>query len=800
VAKLIPTIPVGISIQKALKDSRELQMLYETQASVKRLVDAASSVEGVARNVSTHAAGVVVAGEPLVEHVPLQRASKSDTALMAQYAMKPLEKIGLLKMDFLGLANLTMLQRAVEYVGTARGIKLDLSRLPPDDPLTFDKLSDGETHSVFQLEGSGMTRYTRELKPTNIRHLVALVSLYRPGPMAHLPTYIRRKEGREPVVYPDPSLEDLLEETYGIIVYQDQVLQIVQRVAGYSLGQADILRRAMGKKLPQEMKRERQNFLSGARKQGYSAEVANKLWEYIEPFAGYAFPKAHAACYALIAYQTAYLKANFPAEWMAAVLTTEADKTERVVSAIGECRRLGIKLLRPDINRSQSRFTVEVLGLASNVHRPASGREPGTETSDVETMFGIRYGLAAVKNVGSAAVESVIAERERGGLFRSLDDFCARVDLSASAGLNKRSLESLVKCGAMDDFGPRERVLAGLEQCISAGQQMQRAAGLGQTSLFDMMGSAEGDQPGLVTVLPEARAIGQRGRLAWEKESLGLFFSDHPFQEAAAWLAKRVTANSAQLGPDLANERIVVAGVVTALKRITTKRKELMAVATLEDLHGSAEVTVFPRTYATTEHLWQTDAVLLVAGKVDIREDRVQIICDSVEAFEVPDSPPPVEEARRPATDGRGPENIYHDEQGDAAGRNVGTVAAEEESGNGVSKATTNGDARLNSEVRFSSSDSPVSGRHQPPALVLSLTVTRTGNQPRDIHTLERLHALLPQDGPDAYEILLAAGSRSIRVSNPQARTRYSPQLEDELVTLLGPNSVQIRSPARDSQ
>ena len=455
-----------MTIDRSLDQVKELKQLYEGDPSVKRLLDKAKDVEGVARHASTHAAGVVISGDPLVHHSPLQRVGKSDTMVMTQYPQKALEQIGLLKMDFLGLANLTMLAKAVEYIRESRGVEIDLSDIPLDDPLTFDELSEGGTHSVFQLEGSGMTRYVKELKPQSIRHLAAMVALYRPGPMAHIPNYIARKDGRQAVEYPDPSLEDILEESYGIIVYQDQVLQIVQRVAGYSLGQADILRRAMGKKDPQVMRSERARFLEGSKERGYATETAEKLWEYIEPFAGYAFNKAHAFCYSFVAYQTAYLKANYPVEWMAAVLTTDVAKPEKIVSALGECRRIGIPILVPNINYSQVRFTVERV-----------------EQDEGEFDRGIRFGLAAVKNVGEGAVEAVVAERDKNGPFKSLDDFCGRVDLRT---VNKRVIEALVKCGAMDDFGPRERVLAGIDACMGAGQSRQKAASAGQVDMFSM--------------------------------------------------------------------------------------------------------------------------------------------------------------------------------------------------------------------------------------------------------------------------------------------------------------------------
>ena len=592
VAKLIPTIPVGMTIDRSMEQVKELKQLYDTDPSVQRLIDAAKSIEGVARHASTHAAGVVISGDPLVQHAPLQKVARSDTLVMTQYPQKALDAIGLLKMDFLGLANLTMLAKAVEYVQESRGIEVDLNNLPLDDANTFAKLSNGETHSIFQLEGSGMTRYVKELKPQSIRHLAAMVALYRPGPMAHIPNYIARKDGRQQVEYPDPSLEDILEESYGIIVYQDQVLQIVQRVAGYSLGQADILRRAMGKKDPEVMRNERGRFVEGAKARGYRVEIAEKLWEYIEPFAGYAFNKAHAFCYAFVAYQTAYLKANFPVEWMAAVLTTDVSKPEKIVSALGECSRLGVEILKPSINRSQIRFTVE---------RVAEKVEPGSD----EFEFGIRFGLAAIKNVGEGAVETIVAEREKNGPFTSLDDLCSRVDLRT---VNKRVLEALVKCGAMDDFGPRERVLAGLDACMTAGQKRQKAASTGQVDMFSMFGGDNDDSSGgpvMVTPLPNVPEVSRREWLAWEKEAIGVFLSDHPFRDAARWLSGPRYTTSAAIGPDLADVAVTIAGCVAAVRRITTRKGDTMAVATLEDLHGSVDVVGFPRTYQETAALWR---------------------------------------------------------------------------------------------------------------------------------------------------------------------------------------------------
>ncbi len=772
IAKLIPQIPVGMRIDQAIAQNRELAQLYESEPSVRRLIDAARSVEGVARHASTHAAGVVVAGDPLVHHVPLQRVAKNDSMLMTQYPQKSLEEIGLLKMDFLGLANLTMLEKAVRYVEETRGEKLELGKLPLDDPLTFEKLSNGETHSIFQLEGSGMTRYVRELKPTTVRHLAAMVALYRPGPMAHIPEYVARKEGRHPIEYPDPSLEELLEESYGIIVYQDQVLQIVQKVAGYTLGQADILRRAMGKKEPQVMRKERQRFLSGAKAQGYAKAVAERLWKYIEPFAGYAFNKAHAFCYAFIAYQTAYLKANYPVEWMAAVLTTDALKTDKVVSAIGECRRMGISLLRPDLNRSQARFTVErVLG--------ERGREEGEGEGNPDPLplspspfpqsLGIRYGLAAVKNVGEGAVESLIVERERGGPFRTLEEFCGRVDLRT---INKRVIESLIKCGAMDDFGPRERVLAAIDNCMAIGLKRQKAAGVGQTSMFDTSGGA--DESAVPTALPMAPPVGQRERLGWEKETLGLFLSDHPFQEAARWLADRVTADSSQLSPDPegVGEPLTLAGVVSSIRRITTRRGETMVVAQLEDLHGSFDVVAFPRTYQQTAELWREDAVLIIQGKLDTRDERLQVIADSVEDWAPPEGAAP------PAADTSEP-RIPTAPAGDVAWAPVASNGNGHRSGNGL---------RNGSGMRHGN------GERSPETPVrLRLVVTRTDDAETDERTLRSLRELLNwEDGQSPFEVIVALPKGRWRVSAPDCTTRFDAELERRLRALLGDEQVVV--------
>jgi DNA polymerase III subunit alpha len=763
VTKMIPQIPVGLKIDDALRMNREFSQLYDTDPRVKVLVDRAKSIEGVTRHASTHAAGVVVSRDPLTDHVPLARVAKSEQMVMTQYHMKGLEKIGLLKMDFLGLANLTMLEKAIHNVEESRGIKIDLGTMPLDDQKTYDMLARGETNSVFQLEGRGMTRYIQELKPQSIKHLAAMISLYRPGPMAHIPSYIARKDGREKVHYLDDSLIPLLEETYGIIVYQDQVLQIVQKVAGYSLGQADILRRAMGKKIAEEMKREQDHFVAGALQQGYKNDVAEKLWEYIEPFAGYAFNKAHAVCYAYTSYQTAYFKANYPVEWMAAVLTTEALDTTKVVSVIGECRRLGVPLLPPSVNHSKPRFSVESLGRRGGV----AATDP---SSDPE--LGIRYGLAAVKNVGEGAVELLIEEREANGPFQSLEELCRRVDLRT---MNKRVIEALIKCGAMDEFGERAQLLAAVDQCIVAGQRDQKAMGAGQTSLFDMADSASA--PSMAVSLPNIAPATIDQRLAWEKESLGLYFSEHPFEQAARWLSSRVSVDTSQVTPEIAGEMVTVAGIVTEARRIITKRNETMARVVVEDLHGSVEVIAFPKTYERTAEAWQEDAVVILQGKVDVRDEQVQILCETAERWTIPEGEEP-------------PPPLYSQEVAPTRSDGNGLTGA-----NGSRTSGTQGKRGANGMNAQNGHIPPAAATDDRPPVSMKLTLRRTGDSPADIRTLEKLHTLLKStDGHDPYELELVSPQKRVRLQVPDARTCFSADLEIALRRLLGPENVVVQA------
>ncbi len=624
VARLVPARP-NIILDQALAESPELLNIYNGDTVIRNLVDTAKKLEGIARHASTHAAGVVISKEPLTNHVPLQRATKGSEQVitMTQFSMDSIARLGLLKMDFLGLANLTILAKTRDIITTTRGILIDLQNIPLDDPATFRLLASGETSGIFQLESAGMRRYIKELGPTTFSDIAAMVALYRPGPMEHIPTFIKAKQGIQDVQYLHPSIKEILEETYGVIVYQDQVLHIVRALAGYSLGQADIFRKAMGKKIPEVMKKERQNFIAGAERNGIPAHIAEEIFSLIEPFAGYAFNKAHSVSYALLAYQTAYLKANYPLEYMTAFLNTYAAHHDKLASAIAECRRLGIAVLPPDVNMSNTEFSIE--------------------NTDGDRKA-IRYSLTAIKNVGHSAIDPIIRARKEGGPFTSIADFCRRVDLR---GINKKALESLIKAGALDCLAPRESLLHSIERIIALALQELKLRESGQASMFDLWGDT------VPTPLPtfdlDDLDVNLKERLEWEKELLGVYFSEHPFAAIAPKLAKTVTALCGEINPDMSGEKVIVAGMVTSVRQLYTKDLKPFAIATLEDLVGMVEVTVWSDIYSQTKEVWQEGNILLVEGIVRPKDDRVSINCQKVRQYQEKDNVQAVNALPEPA-------------------------------------------------------------------------------------------------------------------------------------------------------
>jgi len=617
VARLVTPRP-NITLDQALAENKEMYDIYHEDGAVQNLVDTAKKLEGIARHASTHAAGVVISREPLTQYMPLQRATKDheQAATMTQLSMESVARLGLLKLDFLGLANLTILAKAREIIAENCNVSIDLQHIPLDDATTFKLLASGETGGIFQLESAGMRRYIKELKPTTFNDIAAMVALYRPGPMEHIPTFIKAKYGIESIRYPHPVVKKILEETYGVIVYQDQVLLIVQALAGYSLGQADIFRKAMGKKIPEVMKKERQNFINGAKKNGVSAEVATEIFALIEPFAGYAFNKAHSVSYALIAYETAYLKANYPVEYMTAFLNTYAAHSDRLASAIAECRRLGISVLPPDVNKSQASFTIE--------------KEDGKAA--------IRFSLTAIKNVGYAAIEPIISAREKGSTFKSIEDLCRRVDLRS---INKKVLESLIKAGALDQLALRGTLLQAIDRIISLAQWEQRLRESGQSSMFDLWGdTVPAPLPNLNLDHLDAPL---KDKLDWERELLGVYFSEHPLASIAPKLVNTTTTLCGGIDAEMVGEKVIIAGMVTSMRQLYTRDKRPFVIATIEDLDGSVEVTAWSEVYNQTREVWEEGKILLIEGAVKLRDDRVSVNCYKVRQYQ-PDS----EEGQQP--------------------------------------------------------------------------------------------------------------------------------------------------------
>ena len=617
VAKLIPVGP-GITIESALGKVPELKALYETEAGVRDLIDAAKKVEGIARHASTHAAGVVISRDPLVEHVPLQRAGgKSEGDVTTQYPMSQLEALGLLKMDFLGLSTLTVLGKAVDLVRRS-GHDISLETIPLDDPKSYELLCRGETVGVFQLEGGMTTRMTVDVAPTCFEDLIALMALIRPGPMEMAPDYIARKHGRTPIAYMHPEMEPILAETYGVALYQEQVIRIANVLAGFSMTEGDGLRKAMGKKLPEEMAKYRDRFVAGCAEHGIEKRLGGEIFDMIERFAGYGFNKAHSAAYAVIAAQTAYLKANHPVEFMAALLSTEIGNTDKIVFNVVECRRSGIPVLPPDVNAGDLEFTVE---------RMPDGRH------------GVRFGLGAIKNAGESAVRAIVAARVAlpGGRFADLEAFCDAVDWSS---VSRRVAECFVKAGALDAFGPRAALLAALEPAIGAAQRRQKASARGQIGLFELGGA---QATTAATVLPPAKEIPQKELLAWEKELLGLYLSDHPLSEVLGRGARRGLTQVVELAERTPGEKVRIVGMVAGVRRITTKTNRTMAIVDLEDLTGSIELVAFPDCYERHAAVWETDQIVEVVAKLERRGEQLQLVCEtaSAEITSVSAPPPP---------------------------------------------------------------------------------------------------------------------------------------------------------------
>ncbi|TSC80517.1 MAG: DNA polymerase III subunit alpha [Candidatus Peregrinibacteria bacterium Gr01-1014_25] len=609
-AKLIPERP-GTTLDEAL-GTQELKNAYDTNTTYRTIIDTARRLEGITRHVSVHACGVIISPEDATTYTALQRAPKDDETIITQYGAKPLEALGLLKMDFLGLTNLTVIQTALEIIKRTREKDIDISRIPLDDKATYALLQRGDTTGVFQLESAGMRRYLRQLKPTVFGDITAMAALYRPGPMEWIPSYIKRKHKQEKIEYLHGDVEEIFRETYGIGVYQEQILQLARSFAGYTLGEADILRKAIGKKIKKELDAQHEKFIKGAVAKGYGKSLAEKIFsDVIMPFAGYGFPKAHAACYARIAYETAYLKANYAPEFMAALLSSEADDTERVMIEIEECRSMNIAVLPPDINESRSHFTVV----------PPAAQSPKLKAQN-SAGWSIRFGLSAVKGVGGGSVEQIIVERERGGRFSTIEDFARRVPAKL---LNKKLLESLGKSGAFDSIVERRAIVEHFDAVTD--YRKSWGGGEGQGDLF---GAIDGGMQAAAIEFPPTPPATPQQKLQWEKETLGMYVSSHPLAGLKKYIGKKAQLLSS-LSPQDAGRKVTVAGIVENIKRIQTKKGETMAIVTIEDPTGKIEVTLFPRTFVDAAAiLEQPDSVLVIGGALDLRGGALQVRADAV--------------------------------------------------------------------------------------------------------------------------------------------------------------------------
>ncbi|HSA59990.1 MAG TPA: DNA polymerase III subunit alpha, partial [bacterium] len=600
IAKLVPNT-LNITLEDALKAEPQLRELESKDPQVKQLLKIGRALEGLTRHASTHAAGIVMSDQPLVNFMPLYKGNNDE--IVAQYDMKAIEKVGLIKFDFLGLKTLTVIDDTLKMIQRTKGTPIKINEIPLDDPEVYKRLSTGDTTGIFQLESSGMRELIMKMKPTIFPDLIALVALYRPGPLGSgmVDEFINRKHGKVPVKYELPVLENILQETYGIIVYQEQVMQIASAMAGFSLGDADILRRAMGKKKADEMAEQRGKFLEGCERNKINPKKAEKIFDLMAKFAEYGFNKSHSAAYAFVSYQTAYLKTHHPTEYTAALLTHDMGNTDKVLLFIQDAREHGIQVLPPDINQSASAFTVV-------------GEKQ------------IRFGLAAVKNVGEAAIESMIEARERAGGFKTFGQFCAEID---GRRVNRRVVESLVKCGAFDGLGlARARIFAAVEDQLEKAARLQKSKSTGQTGLFE----SGGDGPEAET-LPPGPEWEKREKLSFEKESLGFYITGHPLTDVADELKKRSTLDTEAVRGMTeadAGKTISLGGVVSALRETVTKKGDRMGFVTFEDLKGTVPVIVFSDLYARSHALLKTDEPLFVRGTVDAEEESVKLIAREI--------------------------------------------------------------------------------------------------------------------------------------------------------------------------
>ncbi len=846
IARLIPAIPgKAVTIRQVLDEVPELRTAYEdtNRPYIRRLLDTASQLEGIARHASTHAAGVIIADKPLVEYTPLNRPTKGGDesnsngetlGVVSQWPMEIIDSIGLLKVDFLGLRTLTIMRKACELIERYHGIRYTLDTIPyrhreGDQEYNawldkaFELLSRGETSGVFQVEGAGMTRMLTEMRPSRFEHIVAAISLFRPGPIEYIPAYIRRMHGEEEVSYHHKLLEPILSETYGIIVYQEQIMQIASELFGYELGEADLMRRAVAKKKEKDLKKHRSKFRSQGPERGIPAEAAEKIFDDIEFFARYGFNKSHAADYAVLTMQTAFLKAHYPHEYMTALLTIERGNTSKVGQYIYDCRRMGIGVLPPDITTSDHDFTIEP--------QPDGSRA-------------IRYGLGAIKNVGDGAVEAILTARQAGP-FADLADFCQRTDLRS---VGKRALECLIKVGALDCFAPRAHLLESLDRLMNFSSSLHRAADVGQMSLFGATTGVELDIDASGVLVNQVETeYSRREMLQWEREMVGVYVSEHPLQAVMDQVGEIVTAFCGQLTESDHGRPVTMAGMVTSVRTITTKTGKPMAFALLEDLYGTIEVVIWPSTWEETRPLWVPDRILLVRGKIDAKRGEPKLLCDDattnfgvwspIEDVQRPASvwsapavafssgyeePPPLDyddPAYAPPPDFHGvePDNYAPSPSIAGEGRNGRSRQAQSAlpsasliAVNPVEAETLVLDkepppppAEAPANMRMQQTDTPAHELPmpaQPPAQTgvdqpvhLRITIQRTGNNERDKRRLEHIHGILiSRPGKCTFSFVVTGENRHVEIDFPQETTHYCDDLYTQLTQMVEPDAIEV--------
>ncbi len=598
--KIAKMIPPGMTLKETLEGVAEFKELYESDAQAKKLIDLGSHLEGVARHASTHACGIVISEKPLTEYVPLQHPTQNDDSIVTQYEMHGIEDLGLLKMDMLGLKNLTIIEDCLSRIYGVHKISIQIDNIPADDEKTYKLFQEANTTGVFQLESDGMKRYLKDLRPTVFEDIVAMVALYRPGPMQFIPDFIKGKHGKRKIQYLHPKLEPILKSTYGICVYQEQLMQIAQYLAGFSLSEADVLRKAVGKKIMELLLAQETKFISGCIKNEVPEKTAKELWQWILPFAEYGFNKSHSVAYATIACQTAYLKAHYPAEFMSSLLTSERADVERIAVLIKECQKMGLPVLAPDINESFRNFSV------------------------IPNEQKIRFGLLAIKNVGENIVDAIIDERKASGPFKSMYDFISRIQTKT---LNKKSLESLIKAGAFDKLEERNKLLQNIEELLEANREIKKNLNTGQKSLF--ANSATYNPAVLKLKETDKNNISLSVQLNWEKELLGLYISAHPLDTYKSFLEKKSYPLSG-LNNDIVGKLVKIGGIIGTIKRIITKNGKPMLFMNLEDLSTKVEIVVFASVIDKNPDIFQENKIVFVKGKVDNRDGEIKIIADEV--------------------------------------------------------------------------------------------------------------------------------------------------------------------------